>query len=268
MQNREKYYLTLCLFLTIHIACGQKLSLIKSFDFPSIHIVSIDVNSSFYVADQQGNIFKFDSTGRELNVYSPQRPSEITLLDASKTMNIFVFSRDLQQFRILNRFLSSPSYTEIDRDYIGYAYMAGPSLDNNLWIFDNSAFSLKKYDITLQNVTIEAPLDLILDTEAYNITQITEYQNKVYLNNVQSGILVFDNLGNHGAALPFKTNYFNFLNDEIYFIEEGELIFYNLYSRETRKISSGEIEKAKYALAFNRKVLLFTEERISIFQLH
>lgn len=262
MQNRKKYCLTFFLSFLINFSFSQNLTLLKSFPFQNTQHVSVDVNNSFYLADKEGNVFKFDSTGREINVYSPQRPAQVTLIDASKTMNVFIFYRDLQQYQILNRFLSATPFTAINRDYVGFAYMAGPSLDNNLWIFDNFTFSLKKYDLTLQKLTLETPLDLILNSDRYDINLIKEYQNQVFLNNANNGILVFDNLGNHRTTLPFRTNYFSFVNNEIYFIQDKELILYDLYNEKLRKISLQLLPTSKYALIINKKLLLINQEKL------
>ena len=255
----------LLFFISFLIICSktasQNLSLIKSVPFENVQNVSVDINGSIYVADDKGNLNQFDSTGRLVNHFSPPQPATVTLLDASRTMNVFIFYRDLQKYTVLNRFLYSSDFTSVNNEYIGYAYLISPSLDNNLWVFDNQSFSLKKYDILLQKVTIDVPLDLVLDSDNYNISYMKEYQNRIYLNDTKKGVLIFDNLGNYLATLPFLTNHFSFTGEEIYFLSDNQIKFYNVYSGKERNLGIKD-SNPKYVLISENNVVLFSDRAI------
>lgn len=262
LQIRILFFILFPLFQLV----SQTLVLEKSIPFKGIQSVSTDIRDHFYISDIKGNLFQFDSTGKEVNHFSPQVQSTITSIEAANTMNVFIFYRDLQKYLILNRFLFQQDLTDFNKEEIGFAYMAGLSLDNNLWIFDNFSFSLKKYDLQLHNNTIETPLELILSPDVYNINLIREYQNKVYLNNLNEAIIIFDNLGNHNITLPFKTSYFNFLNEEIYFIDGSKIVLYNPFKHSKRTLTIPFEEEYKFCLLIGKNVLLFKHDLIDFYR--
>src|SRR5436190_8871392 len=84
-------------------------TLVKSFKTSPIQKVSIDRQNSFFVVDDKGNLFKYDSLGNLSLSFSPQKRADIALVEAWRTVNIFIFYRDLQEYNILDRFLTSPT---------------------------------------------------------------------------------------------------------------------------------------------------------------
>src|SRR4051812_27461454 len=64
--------------------------------------VSIDRYSNIFVTDDKGNLYRYDSLGNESLKYSPLKKAEISILESWRTVNIFMFYRDLQEFNILD----------------------------------------------------------------------------------------------------------------------------------------------------------------------
>ena len=169
------------LILINSIADGQQLRKIAESPIPEPYSVSIDQEGQIYVADNTGNLYKYDSNGQQIAIYSPQITTKIYLLEAWSGLRIFCFLRDIQEYIFLNRFLTATGNYGIDPDKIGFAEIATPSFDNNLWIIDQSDFSLKKYDITHDDIQLNTPLDLLLNRKTYQLKFMKEYQNKLYI---------------------------------------------------------------------------------------
>jgi hypothetical protein len=249
---------------------------IRAFKSSPIKSVSIDTYFNFYIGDDKGNVFKYDSLGNQMLRYSPSRKATISLLESWRTVNIFLFYRDIQEYAILDRFLttSTPNSTfrqneEDDETGIGFARLAALASDNNLWIFDDEDFSLKKYNTRINKVMLHTSLDLILDPSYYDLSFMREYQNLLFINDKNSGILVFDNLGNYKTKLPFKgLSYFSFLGNSIYFISEGSLIIYDIYTSEQHFFPLPEEKKYTYVLLSESKGYLFTSDSVEIYELN
>jgi hypothetical protein len=248
-------------------------TLIRSIKTSTIRKVSIDRHNSFFIVDDKGNLFKYDSLGNLALTFSPQKKADIALIEAWRTVNIFIFYRDLQEYNILDRFLTTSNSnfkfekeTEIDEKTVGFARLATIASDNNLWVFDDQDFSLKKYDTRRNKVSLHTSLDLILDPSLYDLTYMREYQNLLFINDKNSGILIFDNLGNYKTKIPVKDlNYFNFFENNIYFVLNGQLIVQDIYTSAQKIIDLPEGKIFNYVLLTNNKGYFFTSDSVDIY---
>ena len=84
---------------------------IADWEVNQLSLVSFDTKDQIFASNIQGDIFLFDSKGTQKNYFSPPRQGQLHQLEAAWTVNIFTFSSDLQQYRILDRFLNYPLHT-------------------------------------------------------------------------------------------------------------------------------------------------------------
>ncbi len=222
--------------------------------------VSVDNYNRVVTADTKGNITAYDTLGNALASYSPQMVADVTLLEAWRFMKVLVFYRDLQQYVLLDRFLTPlagyPYPARLPAERIGFARVLTLAFDDQLWVFDDTDFSLKKYNPQSQSVTIHSPMGLVLDAKDYHINFMREYQSQVFVNDRNSGIMVFDNLGNYRTQLPFpNVEFFHFSGDELYFADGDVLHFYNIYTAAERKVKLPFA--ARFAVVAGRKIFAF-----------
>lgn len=262
---KNKIFISFLFFASL-AGYAQKLNLIDSTAISSVNTVSVDRLGNFYIADKKGSIFKYSSKGELLLEFSPQKTGTIDLLEAWNPLRVFGFYRDYQEYVILDRFLTTSNRYSI-RQFAEYAGLTTISLDNNLWLIDYENFALRKYNLTFQKFTLNTSFDLLLDPDNYDITFMKEYQNLLFIGDSASGILVFDNLGNYLKKIVARgINYFNFEGPHIYYLNENELTFVNIYNDTTSNI---ELKKGpqyilksndKVALVFNKYFLLYSLE--------
>jgi len=254
-----------CQLLTVN-CYSQSLQLVKTIPVKSPDKVSVDRYNNIFVCDGDGNVNKYDTTGNLTLTYSPQKIGSISLIEAWNSVKIFLFYKDFQEYVMLDRFLAPISIYNFDLSSIGFARTATLAADNNLWIIDDSDFSLKKHDIQLQTITIETPLDLLLDARDYDINFMREYQNMLFINDYNSGIFVFDNLGNYKKKLPFtRLESFGFLNEELYYLEDNKIHLFHLYNFNTRTIQLPEDKIFINVIVFENQVYLFSEDYFFIY---
>ncbi len=245
----------------------KKLQLIREIKINTPSKASIDRAGNIYVVDNTDQLYRFDPIGEFQLDYSPPKPAEITLMEAWQGLRIFLFFRDLQEYSFLNRYLANQqgNYSFIN---IGFVEMAAPSYDNNIWLIDQVDFSMKKYDIFKQETLSTTPFDLLLNPEQYEITFIKEYQNKVYVGDRNSGILLFDNFGNFIRKYSQPgLNSFNFYKDIIYFIDNGKIILINLYNDDHQEITLPKEGPYHHVLIFEERYYLFTDSSMQIYKL-
>jgi hypothetical protein len=253
------------IFLTQWVQAQNKLASQTTINNPTE--VSIDRAGNIYLATYDGDIIKYDPTLTTTQVFSPPSPNTTTILDAWQGLRIFTFHQELQIYRLINRNLSLHEDYSFPRDLIGFAEIATPTFDNNVWVIDQTDFSLKKLNIIQKRVMSVTPMNLILNPDEYEILHSREYHNRLFLSTRQNGILIFDNFGNYMKNYPFSgINYFNFYGDEIYFLHENKLQAINLYNEEAKSKDLPSGEKWIFALIYEDLNYLFSNRTIAIYK--
>lgn len=204
-------------FLLHNLSIAQKAwELESTIDFPRLGLISLDNQGFIFVSDLEGNIHQFDRNGKEVNNFSPPRQGALISLEAARTANIFTFSIDLQEYRILDRFINPIAENRVPLDQIILAKSATLGNNNIIWFFDEADLSLKQFDYRINNVQQHQPLNLILNHSSLDVIDMREYQNLLFLNIRNEGIYILDNQANlikHLAIHPeFRFSFWkNFL---------------------------------------------------------
>lgn len=229
--------------------------------------ISQDRAGHVYLLDKGLNLLRLDPLGRPLDTYSPPARGRFTSIHAWNPMKILLFYGDRQELLLLDRFLRPISSTRLAGiNYTGTAKAAALAADDGFWLFDETTLTLSKLDPRLREITIETPLNLILDRERFDVRMLREYQNMVYLLDYNGGIYVFDNLGNYKEKLPLEgLSYIGFRNDELYFVKAGKLHFHQLYKPQTRTLALPPQKPYVAALAGEGHLFLFTPQEVEVY---
>lgn len=264
LKKASKLLLT-CLLFTINVS-AQEYQLLDSADIEEPHQVSSDKFNNIYLVSSFGSIDKYSSDGKLLTHFSPSKPGNITLIEAWNPLKVFTLYGDFQECLFLDRFLVSEnrfSLTPIS-SYIGLATI---SADNNLWLVDYSDFSLKKYDLTFDQVIIQRPFDLLLDPNHYDLKFMREYQNLLFISESSTGILVFDNLGNYLSSIDAPgIGYFGFFGNELYYVKDKTLYFYDIYNYTSRQLQIPQ--PSKFAFWSDTRLTLVTRSSLLFYTIN
>ncbi|MFC2125824.1 hypothetical protein ACFLU5_13535 [Bacteroidota bacterium] len=235
MKKAHRISIFISLILTSPVS-GQSLEFYNRFEIPSYTSLSIDRGDFLFIAESSGSIQKYDWDGNLVLTFSSGRIAPVTNLEARMTNKIFVFYNDLQQYLVLDRFMTSISDLHLPPDLIGYAHIATLAPDNNVWIIDDNDFSLKKFSPQYSEVLLITPFDLLLDNDNYAIEDMTEYQNRLYISDKYKGILVFDNMGNYLDTKPYMgIDELSFYRDYLLVSHFDTLQFIDLYRFEKKQ---------------------------------
>lgn len=256
-----------CLFMAVQ-SNAQSFTLLKDIRIDKPVAVSVDRSYNVYVATQSG-VHKYSPEGNLLQSFSPATNARVSSIDAWESLQVLVFYRDTQTYTLLNRFLSPQAGFPVQfvSGQTGFVRAATLSTDNQLWLFDETDFSLKKYGVSQSQVVSTIPLELVVHPVELNIAGMRAYQNMLYVNDYNYGLLVFDNMGNYVKKLPFpKLNFFSFLGDELYFVRENTLHFFDLYTLTQREIPLPVSSDVRYVLWTGERLYLFTSQSLKTYQ--
>ena len=236
-------------------------------------IASIEAKCDFFTSDNQSNVyvvkanelFKYDKKGRLLYKYSNKNLGNISYVDASNMLRILLFYKDFLQVVFLDNTLSANGET-VSFDKIGFqqAQLVCSSHNNSMWIYDQQNFSLIRLDRNLEQIQQTNNLNALLSDTLQPIS-ILEYDNRVFLNNPRSGILIFDIYGTYYKTLPIKNAIqFQPIADWVYFREDKKVKAYNIKTTEEKEFDMPEVDFVNFRLEMS-VLMLQNENSITLF---
>tara|TARA_R110001592_G_scaffold66469_1_gene204131 strand:+ start:18265 stop:19095 length:831 start_codon:yes stop_codon:yes gene_type:complete len=235
----------------------------------SAHQVSIDRQGNLYVSSLNGAIDKYNSNGVLQSHYSPTKKSAPRIIEAWQGLRVFAFYKDFQEYSFFNRFLGeSERYSFENQQVVSYASLSTIAADNNIWVLDAQALSLKKIDTNNNEVISETNLSLVLKNKTNEFTYIREYQNLLFISDTKNGVLVFDNIGNYLETLPiFDLNFFSFKDSALISIQNGNILYFDIYTKQKKEVRLPD-PSYTFVLMENKRAFLFTSTTLDIFELN
>ena len=178
--------------------------------------VEIDRMQQIYVVSDDHTLMKFSASGELLKSFNENSLGEISSVDVSNPFQPLVFYNEYQSAVVLDRSLSELYRFKLSD--LGFTQVDALALstDNMLWLYDPNNFKLIKFESN-GAVNLESPdLSMILEASFFPV-RLCEAEFKVFANDPELGMLIFDNFGNFIQKLSISgIDYFqvsgNFLN--------------------------------------------------------
>lgn len=198
--------------------------------------------SDTLLTDHLGNCYlvtadrirKFDSRGQFQKEFSNKNFGAISTADATNPLRILLFYRDFSRILFLDNTLSQNGEA-VQLEALGYPMttLAATSYDNGLWIYDQQNFELIRLNRNLQpeqrtgNLSQQLGIELRPDF-------LLEKDNKLFMNNPATGILVFDVFGTYSRQIPLPgLHRFQIDDDAVVWFNAGQLHRYEMLTHET-----------------------------------
>lgn len=263
-----KKLLFICLLVLIcPLVWGQEIEweLISVVPVKGLEQVSFDNRSQIFYTTRAGSLYQLSPNGVPLNHFSPPRQGSITQLEAGWTVNIFAFSKDLQRYEIYDRFLNPLVSRELEGMDIGLAKAATLGNNHSLWVFDESDLSLKRIDYRRQAVLQNQPLGLVLEEQAWNVVDMKEHQNMLFLR-VPDEVVIFDNQGNYLRRLHVPGESQLSIHDQnLYVVHEGKLELHPIGAGAHRAFNLPDAPIGEHVLVHGDRLVFFGKDQISVF---
>lgn len=259
----------LSLFLIVSVQ-AQEFEIKQSFELPFVPTSSsIDRQGYLYFASQDGVIEKYDQQGKLQYHFSPQTRASPSLIEAWQGLRIFVYYQSFQEYLFLNRFLTeSERYNLESLNLSDFNGLATLSADNNLWLINSNTLLLSKVDINNGEVLFENYLTLTLGTDQFEPKFIREYQNLLFISDVNRGIFIFDNLGNFVEKLDLENNgFFSFTKNQLITVTSKGIQLTDIYTKTKREISTANLS---YQIVFmeNNRFIALSGKRVDILSIN
>ena len=237
---------------------------------------SISVEAKAIQTDRLGNIFavsktnqlyKFSPDGKLLSTLNYTYTGNISHIDASNPLEIYVFYRELNLVTFLDNNLAYRGELRLSDHNILQASAACRSYDNGIWVFDLGDLQLKK--LSKEGELSQASPNIRQFCQAKTVTPAFIYENgeRVFLNDSAQGIFVFDVFANYMKTIPLRRLVdFKVLSDEIYYFSEGELKIYQLKTAASKSVVIPDAMNAKYVSVEKERLYIATEKSIRIYK--
>jgi hypothetical protein len=188
-------------------------------------------------------------------------------VEAWNMLKIFLFYDGQGEAVLLDRFLNPISQISLHQRTEGVVRLATLAADDRYWLFNESDFSLTKFDPRLEETIIQMPLNQILKSGQYDLRYMREYQNMLYLVDYNSGIYLFDNMGSYKKKLPFVgLSYVGFRGNELYYLQNQKIHFFDLYTLKERVTPLPEGKKYQNVLVGSNFYYLISDRSLDIYQ--
>lgn len=233
--------IVLIMMLSASALPAQQYSLLRRVPIDAPQHTTIDPFGQIYLHTTGGRITKYDLNGELLYDYQDVNTRFITELDAGPSLRLFAFYKDRQSYQYFDKTLTPSPVLHLQNTQADFFSLAAASADNSIWLWNATQLQLKKYKPALGDFTTKIPARYYLNKGA-DINQISEYQNRLYVNDAKNEILVFDILGNFIQKLPLTSvRHFRFAGDELYWRNGSSIYLYHLYNMQSRKINLPDI---------------------------
>ncbi|MEQ6121089.1 hypothetical protein [Reichenbachiella sp. MALMAid0571] len=226
------------LFNILTTDAQRGMELVMSKPVSGIDYLMADQQGNAYLSRLNGDVLKVNSAGEATLTYSPIKNGKVKQIDVWSSFKIVVFYDSFQEVVVLNRFLSETARYNFESYQVGFVSNIALNFQQNLWVVDESDFTLKLLDLKSDQVLVEQPFFQFLDVDNHAIIFMKEYQGRLYVVDKNYGILIFDNQGNLVEKMEKKgINSLGFQKDKLYCYYENKMIEEELYGLGEFEIS-------------------------------
>ncbi|MBX2947217.1 MAG: hypothetical protein KF725_15410 [Cyclobacteriaceae bacterium] len=219
----------LCVALPFYVAGQQRATVQLKGEVTG---ASVDRPGDLYIQFADGTIQKYDGNGKLLQEVKPKVP--LTVFEPRDGSRAFSYERPGQWYSFA--WFGSFNQVKIADEFAIEPWLVCSSGDNNLWVVDAADLSIKKINTGKGSIDVEVLLSRDVHKRKEDLISIREYQNFLFIHNKNTGIEIFNALGKQLRVIPGKDIlYFNFLGEELYYVQNNKLIFYDLFDRTIRE---------------------------------
>jgi len=208
---------------------------------------------------------KGDSIAAFNDVYQYGKPSYI---DVTNPLKNLVLYQPYGIITTLDRLLNPRNNISLRSLQLLQVNAAAVSYDNQIWIFDEQNFVIKKIDDRGNTLLTTADVR-VLTSDAPTATAIFDHQQQLYLYDENKGIYIFDLYGGYKKMIAIPNwKGISFYNNIVFGMHDGQLMMMDLNTQIEKTITlpfpNQQIISVSVA---NRNCYVLTNDGLSIFQM-
>lgn len=240
---------------------------------------SIKGNFTYFNVDNLDNIYlltpgnqlkKMDANGDSVGIFNDvKRYGKPGYIDVNNPMKLLLYYPPFSTVVTLDRLLNIRNTINFRKHGIFSVNGITTSYDNNMWLFDERDYKLKKMDEEGKIMQESTDFRQLFDSVP-TASQLIDRDNFIYLYDPAKGFYIFDYYGSFKNRMPFL--YWN--NVEVsgkmmYGFNSNKLYSYELNSLTLKEYSlPARFGNYRSIKAMNRKLYLLKEDGIDIYELH
>jgi hypothetical protein len=249
------------LLISVLGASAQQLKKLRDVKLPvTVDRISVDRLGGFYTVNDCG-INKFDPEGKAAGKYQPKDCTRTELFEAWGNARLFAFQKSQLSLTVFNPEMEILDIVPIDPAFAIEPQLAAPAPDmSSFWILDVDK-SVKKIDGPSHTVSFETDT---LKSVTGNFVYMREYQNMLFLLEPSTGIHVLNKLGQPISRIEATNiNYFNFAGEDLYYLKDNQVYFYDIFSKNAYSISV--TPGYKFVVATDERLILIKDGTAEVF---
>jgi len=199
-------------------------------------LTALKINAKFIQTDNLGNMYvvtqtnqlnKYGRNGKLLGTLNYNYTGNITNIDVTNPMQIFVFYRELNKVIYLDNNLAYRGEIDLNKSNIIQAGSIARAYDNHLWVFDIGDLQLKKINHDNQVEQTSGNVRQYINKDAA-VCGVYDNNDRVFVLDSINGILLFDVFGSYIKTIPIKgVGDIKVSTKNIYYYNNGRLNQYN-----------------------------------------
>jgi hypothetical protein len=260
-----KFNLALVIFFLSPSVDGQTWTKIYSVPAKGKSLSTDNLGNAYVIKGDM--ITKYKDDGTLFRVYSNKRLGSITSADVLNPLKIVLFYRDFSRIVFLDNTVTENGNALNLEDYqLELASLACASFDNGLWIYDPVRYLLVRYNQQLQESVRITNLNQILGY-APQPNFLMEYENILYMNDPEHGILKFDIFGTYLTTIPIKhLEKFQVTDERLIYLRGGNEM--NVFGLKTLQSDTLKVPTIDHIDArwWKNRLYLLRKDSLTVFQ--
>jgi hypothetical protein len=239
-------------------------SLIKTIPIEAKDIQT-DRLGNLYIVSKTNQLYKYGANGKLLSTLNYKYLGNITHVDATNPMEIYVFYKELNLVVFLDNNLAYRGEMKLGDYGIGQAAAICRSFDNGIWVFDLGDLQLKKMDKNGENLQTTGNIRQYA-TQPSAVLFLYDNNEKVFVNDSANGVLMFNIFGTYAKTLPIKgCTEIKVINDEVYYWQSFQLKKYRLKSFDIQVFTLPDATEIRDVSIEKDRVYLLKSAEVSIY---
>ncbi|MBP6431391.1 MAG: hypothetical protein KA319_06460 [Ferruginibacter sp.] len=230
--------------------------------------LNVDNLDNVYVITESNQLKKIYANGDSASVFNDVKQfGNPTYIDVSNPLKILLYYNKFTTTVVLDRFLNIRNVLNFRKKNIFLVNAIGTSYDNNIWLFDEQNFSLKKINDNGSAVQESVDWRLLFDTIPSPV-KLMDRNNFVYLYDTAKGFYIFDYYGSFNNKLSFiGWQNVELSGDYLYGFAQNSLYTYHVKKQESKEYHLPTFFTPFASIkAMNGKVYLLKENGVEIYQ--
>ena len=251
---------------------------IASFSTPKEYILKhkIPIDGKFmtadhllnaYVIDENNQVLKYNPDGELIARFSENRYGSSTTVDATSPFNTLIFYKDYSTIVSIDNQMNPRTLYRLPSIELNEITAMGLSDDNYVWIFDAQESRLKKINTKYEVIQQSLELNTLLEVEL-NPNFIIERDKKVFVNDPEVGILVFDVFGNYYNSFPIgELESFQIFKNNVVFHKDGEIKLFDFTSFDVKSLPlPATVSEIKFIHIEKNRLFVLNESELQIYE--